>query len=45
MTGLAIWWHRRRGHTVDTRRVSVPLFDGWAKGLLHDCSCGKGWAQ
>ena len=40
-----IWWHKVRGHTITVKRVSVSMFDPDAKGLLIDCSCGKGWAK
>lgn len=39
-------WHKWvRKHHIETSRVSVPMFDMSAKGLLHRCECGKVWAQ
>lgn len=43
-----IWrlYHRYwLGHTVDVARVSVPLWDAGARGLLYKCSCGSRYAQ
>lgn len=37
--------HRRLlGHEQTSRRVSVPMFDPSARGILVKCSCGKMWA-
>lgn len=42
---MKFWWHHRvLGHAVVVRRVSVPLWDPSARGLLFDCICGKDWA-
>lgn len=38
------WWHLLLGHRITGTRVSVPLFDPDAKGLLYRCDCGKVWA-
>jgi hypothetical protein len=40
-----IWWHKWRKHTVEECRVSVPMWDISAKGILYKCSCGKDWAK
>lgn len=43
-----IQWHlrlhrkHRLTHYNDT--ISVPSWDPSARGILADCSCGKGWA-
>lgn len=43
---LPLWWHIWvLGHDQTIKRVSVPAWDPSAKGLLVDCSCGKGWAR
>ncbi|QDH91797.1 hypothetical protein SEA_PHRAPPUCCINO_122 [Mycobacterium phage Phrappuccino] len=40
------WWHRAvLGHTQEHRRVTVPLFDPFAKGELIVCSCHRSWAR
>lgn len=37
---IKLLWHiYRKGHSVDTRRVSIGLGDT-SKGWLHRCSCG-----
>jgi len=39
------WWHRKvLKHKQEERRVSAPLWDISAKGLLVKCSCGTEWA-
>lgn len=41
-----IWWHEYvLKHKMFKRRVSVPIFDPSAKGILVDCQCGKSWAK
>lgn len=39
------WLHRKKGHVILKRRVSVPMFDIGAKGILWKCDCGRTWAQ
>lgn len=40
------WWHRAvRGHSIDLRRVTVPVWDRNARGRLWRCSCGTTWAD
>lgn len=42
---LGTFWHSKvLGHTLDARRVSMPMFDMRARGFLVDCDCGKRWA-
>ena len=39
------WWHARvLGHAQTERRVTVPVFDPWARGILVRCKCGRTWA-
>lgn len=39
------WLHREvLGHSQDVHKVSVPMFDPGARGLMIYCSCGKMWA-
>jgi len=33
-----------RNHVQTYIRVSVPMFDPSAKGILIKCECGKTWA-
>lgn len=43
---MTAWWHRTvRRHSQRISRVSVPLFDPSARGLLIRCSCGEVWAR
>ncbi len=44
---LSVMWHiyRNPGHHSLPRRVSVPMFDPGARGILIKCSgCDKVWA-
>jgi hypothetical protein len=49
ITAVVVWWHDRvLRHTIQERRVSVPMFDIHAKGILYRCvtpGCGKVWAR
>ena len=36
--------HLKKGHFAEISRVTVPLFDPSARGLLIRCDCGKVWA-
>lgn len=45
LLGRFRWWHRKQGHTITVKRVSVPAFDPGARGELHVCSCGETWAK
>ena len=39
------WWHRVvRKHSQVEARVTAPMFDPSAKGILVKCSCGEMWA-
>ena len=42
---MRLWHKYALKHHIETSRVSVPMFDPGAKGLLHKCECGKVWAQ
>jgi len=42
---VSMWRHHRQGHEITSTRVSVPLFDPSAKGVLWKCSCGETWSQ
>lgn len=45
MTSLVIWWHRVvLKHQQWTQKVTPPLFDQFAQGILVKCMCGKEWA-
>lgn len=44
---LSVWWHRKTnpGHHSRLRRVTVPMFDPSARGILIRCSgCDRMWA-
>lgn len=37
--------HLKQGHKVEQRKVTVPMWDHAAKGMLWRCSCGEHWAE
>ena len=39
------WWHWVRKHQMTVSRVTVPMWDPSARGLLWKCECGKTWAK
>ena len=43
---LPLWWHVWvLGHDVTVKRVSAPMWDPSARGLLIDCGCGVRWSK
>lgn len=43
---MKFWWHHKvLGHAVLVRRVTVPVWDPSARGVLYDCICGHEWAR
>ena len=42
---IGAWYHERiLKHAQVHRRVTPPMWDPSAQGVLVDCDCGKGWA-
>lgn len=46
---INMWWHRDvLGHTIEVRRVSIPMIDPSVTGYLWRCiteGCGKVWIR